>query len=199
MPNNQQPSDNVEGPWTKDWGIPQQEATESPVAASEPWNRDWGITDYINGAVEAVKAIPGAVKSYSLKAVAANMWQAESGNRHTDSSGKLITSSKGAKGITQVMSATGKKPGFGVKPLQDNSKEEYLRFGTDYVAAMLDKYNGDFRMAVAAYNAGPGNVDKAVQQASEKGGDFTQYLPKPEETIPYLDKVLGTKNGVLNG
>ena len=183
-------------PWELDWGIEEPtmplEAPESPVEASEPWNLDWGITEWLKAAPKAVNRF---ARNITFKTVTARMWDAESGSRHTDDSGKLITSPRGARGITQIMPAVGKKPGYGVRPLKDDSEEEYLRFGEEYVQAMLDKYEGDWRKAVAAYNAGPGNVDKAIAMASKEGGDFTEYLPKPQETIPYMNKILGTEDG----
>lgn len=115
---------------------------------------------------------------------------AESGSRHVDASGKLITSKAGAKGITQIMPRTGANPGYGVKPLQNDSPEEYERFGRDYLAAMLREYKGDYEKALAAYNAGPGNVNRAISRARAEGGDWKDYLPKPEETLPYIDKIL---------
>lgn len=66
---------------------------------------------------------------------------------------------KGARGVTQVMPATGSDPGYGVKPMQDQSVAEQTRFGKDYLTAMLNKYDGNVEKALAAYNAGPGAVD----------------------------------------
>lgn len=110
----------------------------------------------------------------------------ETGGKHTDKNGNLITSPKGAEGITQVMPKTGDSPGFGVTPLQNNSKEEYLRFGKDYLQAMVKYFNGDIQKAVAAYNAGPGTVQKLSQKY---GSDWQQGLPK--ETSNYVRKILG--------
>lgn len=122
--------------------------------------------------------------------VFAQLKVAESGNRHTDAAGNLITSAKGAKGLTQVMPKTGFDPGYGVKPLQNETAAEYERFGRDYLSAMVREYNGDFEKALAAYNAGPGNVNRAVSKARAEGGEWLDYLPKPEETLPYIDKIL---------
>lgn len=71
-------------------------------------------------------------------------------------------SPKGATGLTQVMPKTGVDPGYGVKPMQNQSQAEQLRFGRDYLGAMLNHYNGNVEAALAAYNAGPGTIDKVV-------------------------------------
>lgn len=187
-------------PWKKDWGIPKQEtpleAFQSPVDASLPWNKGWGIEEWLKSPPRPPRGFLGAS---SFESITQRMWQAESGGKHTDEEGNLITSPVGARGITQLMPATAKDPGFGIKPVQDESEEEYLRVGTEYAQALFKKYGGDSRKAVAAYNAGMGNVDKAVAMAEKKGGDFTKYLPKPKETIPYMDRVLGTKKGEFSG
>ncbi len=77
-------------------------------------------------------------------------------------------SSKGARGLTQVMPKTGEDPGYGVAPLKDQSPEEYRRFGKDYLVAMLNKYDGDVEKSLAAYNAGPGNVDNWVAASANE-------------------------------
>lgn len=77
-------------------------------------------------------------------------------------------SPKGARGLTQVMPKTGEDPGYGVAPLKDQSPEEYRRFGKDYLVAMLNKYDGDVEKSLAAYNAGPGNVDGWVAASANE-------------------------------
>lgn len=117
----------------------------------------------------------------------------ESGGNQTNPDGSLVTSPKGAQGISQVMPKTGANPGYGVTPLQDNSKEEYMRFGSDYLKAMLNNFGGDYQKALAAYNAGAGTIEKAITKAQKLGGDWKQYLPNgvAKETIPYVSKILG--------
>ena len=89
----------------------------------------------------------------------------------------------GAAGLDQVMSATAQKPGYGVTPLRDRyDPVESLRFGAEYMRAMLDKYDGDYQRALAAYNAGPGVVDRA-------GG-----VPGIEETQNYVSKILNSNS-----
>ena len=155
--------------------------------------KDWGIEQYIRNIPKRVKEAVQASAGGSLYDRVINQ---ESRGRHTTSDGKLLTSHKGARGISQVMPKTGEDPGYGVAPLKNETEAEYRRFGKDYLNAMLREYNGDERMALAAYNAGPGNVNKAIEKAKTKGGDFTLYLPKRQETIPYLDNILGTKEGM---
>lgn len=79
-------------------------------------------------------------------------------------------SPKGAQGLMQVMPTTGKDPGFGVSPLQNNSPEENVRFGRDYLTAMVKRYPGRPDLALAAYNAGPGVADRFKGSTAQNGG-----------------------------
>ena len=109
----------------------------------------------------------------------------ESGNRDYDKFGRPVVSPKGAKFAAQVMPATNKDPGFGVRPAADDGAEESNRVGQDYFAAMKNKY-GNSELAAAAYNAGPGRVDRILQKAKQTGRDWKTMLPR--ETQKYLDK-----------
>lgn len=130
-----------------------------------------------------------AAKEMGFERVFANLIQAESRGRHTDSSGNLTTSPVGAKGVTQVMPKTAKDPGYGVAPIKDDSENEYLRFGREYLGAMVKEFNGDYRKALAAYNFGPGSVRKAIMKADKAGhSDWLSLTPK--ETKDYIAKIL---------
>ena len=112
----------------------------------------------------------------------------ESGNRDFDSkTGKPVTSPKGAKYAMQVMPGTARAPGFGIKPAESDSPEEYNRVGREYFEALLQKY-GDHAKAIAAYNTGPDNVDKAV---SRHGDEWLRHLAS--ETQAYVPNILEGK------
>lgn len=90
-----------------------------------------------------------------------------------------------AQGERQVMPYTAADPGYGVAPAKDDSPAELARVGRDYLTAMLREY-GDVAKALAAYNAGPGVVDKAVKDAKKEGNPNAWISKMPAETRAYV-------------
>ncbi len=83
-------------------------------------------------------------------------------------------SAKGAQGLMQLMPATASD--LGVRDVWD--PDQNIRGGTEHLARLLGKYD-DVSLALAAYNAGEGTVDR-------HGG-----VPPFQETQQYVQKVLG--------
>lgn len=128
-----------------------------------------------------------------------NLFQTESGGRHTDANGNLITSPKGASGIAQIMPSTAAKPGYGMKPidLKNTTPEQQKEWATEYIGRIGKAHGFSVPESIAAYNAGPGAVQKAVATAKEKGGSFLSYLPK--ETQNYVPQILGSNWQSMSG
>lgn len=109
----------------------------------------------------------------------------------TESAGNPnAVSPKGARGLMQVMPETAKNPGYGIKP-SNGTPEDDVRVGKEYLGAMAKKYGGDMAKAWAAYNAGPGALDEAMQRANASrspGADWLTFMPK--ETQDYVAKNL---------
>lgn len=103
-------------------------------------------------------------------------------------------SKAGAVGLMQLMPSTAKALGVDATDPEDN-----VRGGTKYLAQLIDQF-GDEKLALAAYNWGPGNVRKALNYLDKKGKTkswsnvvrFGDQLPKrlPEETARYVESVL---------
>ena len=99
------------------------------------------------------------------------------------------TSGAGAKGLMQLMPGTASD--LGVADSFDPS--ENIRGGSDYINAQIKKY-GDRSIALAAYNWGPGNIDKSIARLEAKGRKVTwdnilKYTSVPVETRNYVQKV----------
>jgi soluble lytic murein transglycosylase-like protein len=135
------------------WGVPHR-----PVAASKDGPKARSF-DVLIARLAAREELPPAL----VKAVV----RAESNFE------PAAVSRAGARGLMQLMPATAAE--LGVEDAFD--AEQNLQGGTRYLRAMLDRY-GDWRHALAAYNAGPDAVDRHAG------------IPPYPETREYVERVL---------
>lgn len=97
------------------------------------------------------------------------------------------TSPVGAAGLWQFMPSTGKSYGLEINSLVDERRDpikstkaaaKYLKY--------LYSYYGDWSLVIAAYNCGPGNVNKAIQRSGGVKDYWTIYNHLPKETRGYV-------------
>ncbi len=113
----------------------------------------------------------------------------------------LALSSKRAAGLWQFMPATGKMYGLQQNYSYDGRRDiiKSTRAALDYLQELEDIFGGDWLLALAAYNYGPGNVLKALHR-NERQGRATDYwsLRLPRETSEYVPKLLAFAKIVAN-
>jgi soluble lytic murein transglycosylase-like protein len=131
-------------------------STEAPECDALP---EIELTPLIDSAAQG-----NQVQSKLLRGVI----EQESGKR------PCAVSSKGAKGLMQLMPATAEQ--FHVDDPFD--ARQNVEAGAKYLKELLDRYKGDVELALAAYNAGPAAVDQA-------GG-----IPDIKETQEYVEGIL---------
>jgi hypothetical protein len=111
----------------------------------------------------------------------------ESGGRRFDKNGNLLegpqTKYGTAKGEMQVIDATARDPGFGIRPARAGDADDLARVGREYFNVMLNRYK-DPKVAAIAYNWGPGNTDKWLMA----GADPSKL---PRETQKYSADMAG--------
>lgn len=96
-------------------------------------------------------------------------------------------SSVGATGLWQFMFMTGKIYGLEVNSLLDDRRDP-IKSTDAAVRYLKDLYGifGDWHLAIAAYNCGPGNVNKAIKRAGGKKDYWEIYPYLPKETRGYV-------------
>lgn len=97
-----------------------------------------------------------------------------------------------AVGLWQFMPGTGKENGLQINKLIDQRRGfiESTRAAAKYLTTLYNIY-GDWQLVLAAYNCGPGNVNKAIRRAKGKRDFWEIYKFLPRETRGYVPEYIG--------
>ena len=102
-----------------------------------------------------------------------------------------VVSKNSAVGLWQIVPITAKEIGINQTRWFDGRADivESTTAAIDYLSYLNAEFNGDWELTLAAYNAGPGRVRRAMKRNEEadKGTSFPE-LDLPEETINYVPK-----------
>src|SRR3954449_3236164 len=118
---------------------------------------------------------------------------------YTESRFRDQTSHAGAKGLMQILPSTAhdiaRKSG-GTAFIEGDlaNPQVNISYGSFYLRYLLQRYGGNEVLAIAAYNAGEGRVDKWIFDARHKGEAFdrARHIPFPE-TRHYVQQVLDVR------
>lgn len=99
----------------------------------------------------------------------------------------MATSRQGAVGLWQFMLATGKIYGLQVTSLIDERRDpiKSTRAAARYLKDLYDIYH-DWNLVLAAYNCGPGTINKAIRRADGEKDFWKLYNYLPKETRGYV-------------
>ena len=144
------------------------------VPEPEPGPR---ASEQVEGRPSRLSELPPAVNIEQTIAKAAQRYGVEAGLikaviKAESNFNPRAVSPVGAQGLMQLMPATAR--GLGVSDAFN--PEQNVMAGTRFLKSLLQRYNGDLDSALAAYNWGPGNVDRKPDRL-------------PRETREYLVKV----------
>ncbi|RVS13607.1 lytic transglycosylase [Raoultella ornithinolytica] len=170
--------------------------SEANQKALEQRAQNYAVTNptgWLNGDFTLINSSTGELDMRAVGLV-------ESGGKHRNADGSLVTSPAGAQGEFQLMPDTGKelaaKRGVEYNP---DDPVQHAQLARDYAGQLSKKYQSE-PLAGAAYNWGMGNVDKLIAKVGDprKGeismADFVKQLPA--ETRGWLSRYNKNKTGL---
>jgi soluble lytic murein transglycosylase-like protein len=101
----------------------------------------------------------------------------------------------GAIGLTQLMPATARwlEPGISRQALKQ--PETNLRIGFKYLKQLIDKYDGNEKLALTAFNRGPGTVDKLIKRGRNPDNGYAEKVltGKSARHVSLMNKKFGRR------
>lgn len=179
------------------------EAAGQLMARMKPLQDEAAALDFVNGVESGATA-----ESMGANLTTDMVWNAqiyqESEGKQFGPSGQPLTSSAGAIGVAQVMPATGpiaaKYAGIPWDPVKFKTDKDYnMRLGRAYMDAQVSTF-GSVQLGLAAYNAGPGAVQKWLRKYGDprRGeisiDEFVAKIPYTE-TREYVQKITSKAGG----
>lgn len=169
-------------------GSPENQPSFEPSKDGKPGSQPGGQQPDFGGPVKGGKYTKAPEKIEALIQEAAQKYnippdllraqmRQESGFKNSS------VSNKGAGGLMQLMPGTAKELGLTQEDVADPYKN--VMAGSKYLKQQLDRFKGNIPLALAAYNAGPGNVAK-----------YGNTVPPFKETQDYVRKITGEYNTV---
>ena len=114
---------------------------------------------------------------------------------------KDAVSSAGAKGLMQIIDPTSKQMARKIDTIDDKNYDVFdpytnIHIGTKYLSYLIKYFDGNYYLAIIAYNAGMGRVDTWLEAEYNEYTDYTKLLEniKYNETKTYFEKVLNYYN-----
>ncbi len=171
----------------EDWRASQLERTGEEISAS--FAKEYRVSKPL-----AAEIHEAAVATGISPKIAFGLVRAESSFRP-----KAI-SPVGAVGLTQLMPATARwlKPGTTKRELMQ--PETNLQIGFTYLKKLIDRYDGDEKLALTAFNRGPGTVDKALKQGrNPDNGYYDKVLTgKSTKHVALMNAKFGKRKRVAD-
>jgi len=111
------------------------------------------------------------------------------------------SSTKGASGLMQLLPATAKEVAISMNSIDESNFDIYdaetnIYIGVKYLSELIQRYDGNIYIAIAAYNAGMGNVDKWYEQPYSSYDTIDKVIEKIEykETKTYVINIANYYN-----
>lgn len=153
----------ITDPVTRDWGQRTLERERELVVASFAAEFDIPLT-------LATDIHAAALEEKIAPRVAFGLVQAESSFR------TRVVSPVGAVGLTQLLPSTARWLVPGTTRSDLMKPETNLRVGFQYLRYLMDKYNGDEKLALTAYNRGPGTVSKLLARGADPDNGYADKV-----------------------